>query len=137
MGTIKAALRALWQAKTSRGGAFFHVASLFIVTVGLVTAELRMQIFDVEGYAFRLAWIVGATGWALRMLYLADREPEGSRQMQLARRGGVIMTTSDQYRELADYQMQLARRGGVIMLASSLTVIIAGLMAAGVFLASV
>lgn len=39
MGTIKAALRALWQAKTSRGRAFFHVASLFIVTVGLVTAQ--------------------------------------------------------------------------------------------------
>ena len=104
MRTIKAALRALWQAKASRAEAFFHVASLFIATVGLVTAQLRIEIFDVEGYAFRLAWIVGATGWALRMLYLGDREPEGSRQLQLARRGGVV---------------------------------IAGLMAAGVLLASV
>jgi len=37
--TIKAGWQALWQAKASRDGAFFHVASLFIVTVGLVTAQ--------------------------------------------------------------------------------------------------
>ena len=104
MGTIKAALRALWQAKTSRAGAFFHVASLFIATVGLVTAQLRMEIFDVEGYVIRLAWIGGATGGALRTLYLAGKELDGSRQMQVARRRGIIL---------------------------------AGLMAAGVLLASV
>lgn len=81
----------LWNAQATRLGAFFHVAFLFAVTVALVAVQLRMAILDFESFAYRLVWIAGSMGWALRMLYLANREPDGSRQMRLARRGGVII----------------------------------------------
>ncbi len=74
----------------TRRGAYFDVVFMFAAavfkTAGL--GELAGQ-----DYLWRLLWIVAATGWALRMLYLADREPEDSRSMWLARRGGVLIAT--------------------------------------------
>lgn len=81
----------VWDAQGTRSGAFFHVAFLFTVTVVLVTAQLGMAVLDVYGYLLRLVWIGSATGWSLRMLYLADKEPEASRQRWLARRGGLLI----------------------------------------------
>lgn len=93
METIKAAWVAFWNAQTTRAGAFFHVFALFAMTMAIVTVQMRMEIVDVDSYLYRLVWIVGATGWALRMIYLADREPDGSRQMWLGRRSAVLIAS--------------------------------------------
>ena len=75
----------------TRIGAYFYVVFMFAAAVFKTTAGLGE--LAGQDYLWRLFWIVAATGWALRMLYLADREPEGSRSMWLARRGAVLIAT--------------------------------------------
>ena len=75
----------------TRMGAYFYVVFMFVAAVFKTTADLGE--LAGQDYLWRLFWIVAATGWALRMLYLADREPEDSRSMWMARRGGVLIAT--------------------------------------------
>ena len=97
MKTIKSpvatAWSTIWNAQATSAGAYFHTAFMFVVAVVMSTVKMQVGTFDTEGLIFRLIWIVVATGWALRMLYLADQEPDGSRQQWLSRRGGLIIST--------------------------------------------
>ena len=87
MGSIET----LERSPRTRMGAYFYVVFMFAAAVFKTTAGLGE--LAGQDYLWRLFWIVAATGWALRMLYLADREPENSRSMWLARRGGVLIAT--------------------------------------------
>ena len=82
-----------WFFARSRTGAYVHVALMFVAAIAKVSLDAGYTAAGVEGFFWRLFWVVVATGWALRMLYLADKEPEDSRQMHLARRGGVLIAT--------------------------------------------
>ncbi len=80
--------KVLWLAPKTKSGAYFHAAFMCAITVWIITIQLRLDALDVDAYLFRLAWVAGTTGWALRLLYLADKEAGNSKQ---SRRGGLVV----------------------------------------------
>ncbi len=70
MGSIET----LERSPRTRMGAYFYVVFMFAAAVFKTTAGLGE--LAGQDYLWRLFWIVAATGWALRTLCLADREPE-------------------------------------------------------------
>ena len=77
----------------TRNGAYFHVAFMVVVATTLVTSQFTMALFGVDAYLFRLLWIAIASGWALRLTYLADKEQTDGRDATLGRRRGVLVAS--------------------------------------------
>ena len=85
--------QAIWSAATwnyaeaTGAGAYVYIVYVFMVAVALSTVQMDL---DSRAYLWRLIWVGGSTGWALRMVHLAGKESDG----RLGRRGGVLISTT-------------------------------------------
>ena len=89
--SLMGSIEILERSPRTRMGAYFHVVFMFAAAVFKTTADLGE--LAGQDYLWRLFWIVGATGWALRMLYLADRDlAVGHVDVQLVADPGVAVS---------------------------------------------